>query len=210
MLKNPALYFNGELCTGCKTCMIACKDKNNLPVGVLWRRVLEYSGGDWIPSGDNAFHHSVFAYYVSISCNHCENAPCVKGCPTTAMKRDESNIVFIDQERCVGCRYCEWNCPYGAPQFNEEAKAMTKCDFCRDELAQGYPPTCVAACPNRALDFGEYDELVKKHGDLSAVAPLPDPSVTSPRFICSPHRFAKALGSSAGMRGALISNPEEV
>ena len=210
MLKNPAFFFNGELCTGCKTCMIACKDKHDLPVGVLWRRVLEFSGGDWVPAGDGAYHHSVFAYYVSISCNHCENAPCVSGCPTGAMRKDESGIVFVEADRCVGCRYCEWNCPYGGPQYNEEIKAMTKCDFCRDDLAKGLPPTCVAACPCRAIDFGELDELRERHGAFPPIAPLPDPAITSPRYICSPHRFAKALGSSAGMRGAKISNPEEV
>ena len=52
MIKNPAFYFNSELCTGCKACMIACIDKHNLNKGVLWRRVLEYSGGEWLTVGD--------------------------------------------------------------------------------------------------------------------------------------------------------------
>ena len=60
MIKNPTFYFNSELCTGCKTCMIACIDKHNVPLGVLWRRVLEYSGGDWLPVG-KGYEHSVFA-----------------------------------------------------------------------------------------------------------------------------------------------------
>ena len=66
MIKNPAFYFNSELCTGCKACMIACIDKHNLNKGVLWRRVLEYSGGEWLPVGD-AYEQNVFAYYVSLS-----------------------------------------------------------------------------------------------------------------------------------------------
>lgn len=61
MIKNPAFYFNSELCTGCKACMIACIDKHNLNKGVLWRRVLEYSGGEWLPVGD-AYEQNVFAY----------------------------------------------------------------------------------------------------------------------------------------------------
>lgn len=209
MIKNPAFYFNSELCTGCKTCMIACIDKYNLPLGVMWRRVLEYSGGDWLPVG-NAYEHNVFAYYVSISCNHCQNALCVQGCPTQAMRKDENGIVYVDPDRCVGCRYCQWNCPYGAPQFNPVEKRMTKCDFCRDNLAAGEPPACVAACPCRALDFGEYEYLAAKYGIPPAIAPLPNPELTTPHLICIPNRHSKPMGSTAGMRGALISNPGEV
>lgn len=209
MLKNPAFYFNSELCTGCKACTIACKDKHNLPVGIQWRRVLEFSGGDWIKVG-NAYEQNVFAYYVSIACNHCENPVCVTGCPTKAMHRDENGIVSVDGSRCVGCHYCEWNCPYGAPQFNEKLKQMTKCNFCKDYLEQGLAPACVASCPCRALDFGEYEEIVKKYGEQAVIAPLPRADITSPRLVCAPNRHSKPQGSTAGIRGGRISNPEEV
>ena len=99
MIKNPAFYFNSELCTGCKACMIACIDKHNLNKGVLWRRVLEYSGGEWLPVGD-AYEQNVFAYYVSLSCNHCENPVCAEACPTQAMHKDENGIVSVDPDRC--------------------------------------------------------------------------------------------------------------
>ncbi len=209
MIKNPGFYFNSELCTGCKACMIACKDKHNLPKGVLWRRVIEYSGGEWSIKG-NTFEQDVFAYYISMSCNHCENPLCTEACPTKAMHKDENGIVWVDQTRCVGCRYCEWNCPYGAPQFNAEIKRMSKCDFCRDNLEKGLPPACVAACPTRALDFGEFEDLKKKYGEFETVAPLPKSTLTNPHLICHPNRHAKPQGSKAGIRGAGISNPEEV
>ena len=209
MIKNPAFYFNSELCTGCKACMIACIDKHNLNKGVLWRRVLEYSGGEWLPVGD-AYEQNVFAYYVSLSCNHCENPVCAEACPTQALHKDENGIVSVDPDRCVGCRYCEWNCPYGAPQFDPERKKMTKCDFCRDYLEQGLPPSCVAACPCRALDYGEYDELLKRYGEQATIAPLPGPELTRPHFICAPNRHSKPQGSTEGLRGKRISNPEEV
>lgn len=210
MIHNPAFYFNSELCTGCKTCMIACKDKHNTPHSVLWRRVLEYSGGEWLPTAHNTYQQNVFAYYVSLSCNHCENPVCATGCPTKAMHKDENGIVWVDQTRCVGCRYCEWNCPYGAPQFDPELKKMTKCDFCRDYLAEGKAPACVAACTCRALDFGEYEELKKRYGEAANIAPLPSPTMTTPHFFCTPNRHSKPQGSTEGMRGKLISNPEEV
>ena len=183
MIKNPAFYFNSELCTGCKACMIACIDKHNLNKGVLWRRVLEYSGGEWLPVGD-AYEQNVFAYYVSLSCNHCENPVCAEACPTQAMHKDENGIVSVDPDRCVGCRYCEWNCPYGAPQDGGR--------------------------PCRALDYGEYDELLKRYGEQAAIAPLPGPELTRPHFICAPNRHSKPQGSTEGLRGKRISNPEEV
>lgn len=157
-----------------------------------------------------AYEQNVFAYYVSLSCNHCENPVCAEACPTQAMHKDENGIVSVDPDRCVGCRYCEWNCPYGAPQFDPERKKMTKCDFCRDYLEQGLPPSCVAACPCRALDYGEYDELLKRYGEQATIAPLPGPELTRPHFICAPNRHSKPQGSTEGLRGKRISNPEEV
>ena len=205
MIQQPAFYFNAELCTGCKACVIACKDKHNLDKGVLWRRVIEYAGGEWVPTGDT-FEQNVFAYYLSLSCNHCENAVCAAGCPTKAMHKDENGIVSVDQTKCVGCHYCEWNCPYSAPQFDAKQGKMTKCDFCRDNLQAGLAPACVAACPCRALDFGTYEELVARYGSHAPIAPLPNPSITTPHLVCAPHRNAKPLGSTSGS----ISNPEEV
>lgn len=94
--------------------MIACIDKHNLNKGVLWRRVLEYSGGEWLPVGD-AYEQNVFAYYVSLSCNHCENPVCAEACPTQAMHNDENGIVLRGSGSVVwGAATAEWNCPYGA------------------------------------------------------------------------------------------------
>ncbi len=210
MLSNPAFFFNSELCTGCKCCMIACKDKHDLPNNVKWRRVVEFSGGEWLPMQGDAFEQNIFAYYISLSCNHCENPVCAKGCPTKAHHKDSNGIVSINQDLCVGCRYCEWNCPYGSPQFNPEIKKMSKCDFCKDNLEKGQAPACVAACPCRALDFGEYDDLVKKYGKFATIAPLPNETITNPHLICKPNRHSKPQGSSEGIRGKLVSNPEEV
>ncbi len=208
-MKNPAFYFNADTCVGCKACTIACKDKHNTPDGVSWRRVNEFSGGEWIKNGDG-YDQNVFAYYISISCNHCENPACAEGCPTKAHHKGEDGIVRIDEDKCVACHYCQWNCPYDAPQFNEEKKVMTKCDCCSDNLAKGEPPACVAACPCRSLDFGEYEDLKAKYGEFATIAPLPPSSKTNPHLIVEPNRMSKPQGSKMGIRGFRISNPEEV
>jgi anaerobic dimethyl sulfoxide reductase subunit B (iron-sulfur subunit) len=201
-----AFLFDSQVCTGCKTCMVACKDKNDLPLDIRWRRVVEFAGGEWTRFDDGTYGQNVFAYYVSISCNHCQDPICVKVCPSTAMRQDENGIVTVDLDKCLGCRYCEWACPYSAPQFDSALGVMTKCDFCRDELALGKPPACVAACPTRALRFGKYDELVKEYGADHVAAPLPPKEMTGPRFIQRLHPDARPIDSGAGG----IANPEEV
>lgn len=197
--------FDQSACNGCKACQIACKDKHDLPIGVKWRRVVEYAGGSWATDGD-AVAPNVFAYYTSISCNHCADAICMTVCPTTAMSRRDDGTVYVDTDKCVGCRYCEWACPYSAPQFNAETGHMSKCDGCYDYRQQGQTPACVDACPSRALAWGEIDELAKTYGKSAAYEPLPDPSITKPNLVVKPHRHAQPSGSGTGA----IANTQEI
>ncbi|MGI6785105.1 MAG: DMSO/selenate family reductase complex B subunit [Gleimia sp.] len=205
MAEKLGFYFDQSLCNGCKACQVACKDKHDTPLGVNWRRVVEYSGGSWQQDGDT-FVPNVFSYYTSIACNHCENPICVEVCPTTAMHQGEDGVVTVDSGKCVGCRYCEWACPYSAPQFNADLGYMTKCDLCADYRETGQDPACVAACPSRALDWGPIDELREKYGDVDAVAPLPDPSITNPHLVIKPHKDAQPWNNPSGD----IANREEV
>lgn len=204
MYTTPGFYIDMNACTGCKTCMMACIDKNDLPKDVNYRRVSEYVGGDWAEERDGTMLQNLFVYYITMACNHCEKPSCVEACPTTAMHKD-GGLVLVDQMKCIGCRYCEWVCPYSAPQYNPDLGKMSKCDFCIDYLKEGKPPACVAACPTRALQFGDYYELAKEHG-ITMVAPLPDRAVTGPHLVITPHRHSKAVGSHDGQ----IVNPEEV
>lgn len=198
-------YFDASKCTGCKTCMVACKDKNNLPVGMNFRRVTEFSGGNWRQDrATGAWHQDAFAYYLSISCNECSDPACVKVCPTKAhFKRAEDGLVLIDPKKCIGCGACLAACPYGAPQLDREERKMRKCDTCLDRREKGLNPVCVDACPQRALDFGPIDELRKKYGDCAAIAPLPDVSVTKPNLVIHPTKSAKKPGTEGTVHCAL-------
>ena len=80
-IKQYAFYFDASACSGCKACQVACKDRHGLEVGLLWRRVYEVTGGDWTRSGE-AWVSSVFAYNVSLACNHCLEPICAEVCPT--------------------------------------------------------------------------------------------------------------------------------
>jgi anaerobic dimethyl sulfoxide reductase subunit B (iron-sulfur subunit) len=206
-----AFTFDASACSGCKTCQEACKDKNKLPVGLLWRRVIEVSGGEWHSAG-NAWENSVFAYNISLACNHCTHPKCAGVCPVDAYTVRQDGIVLIDSSRCMGCDYCTWACPYGAPQYDNQNGVMTKCDFCYDRIDAGMAPSCVAACPLRVLDYKKIEELgplntSKNLWQLPGAEhpfPLPNYSRTEPHLTIKPH---------AGMDSSLtraVSNQEEL
>jgi anaerobic dimethyl sulfoxide reductase subunit B len=198
MAKQLAFYVDIASCTGCKACQVACKDKNDLPTGVRWRKVYQYEGGDWVEQNGEMIPSNVYAYAVSSACMHCENPICMDVCPSAAISKDENGIVLIDQDKCIGCRYCSWACPYGAPQFNESIGVMTKCNMCKDLVDKGERPACVESCPYRALDFGPLDELQKAHGAFAAPAPLPDPNITKPSIVYNPNKVTKLTGDTSG------------
>ena len=205
MTKRYGFHFNSDSCTGCKACLIACKNKNNLPVGVLWRRVVEVSGGEWVKR-EESWINNTFTYFLSIACMHCERPICAEVCPTRAIRQREDGIVLIDYDRCMGCHYCEWACPYGALQFAESAGVMTKCDLCYDYVDQGKLPACVSACQMRALEFGKLYELRSHAGRVSETFPLPDTKLTEPSSVLTPHRDAERAANEP----AQIGNREEI
>ena len=177
-------------CIGCRSCEIACKDKNDLPAGPRFRRVLHIEGGSY---------PDVFAYKVNMACNHCAEPACLPTCPTGAIwKRAQDGIVDIDSTLCIGCRRCEAACPYGAPQWDPQAKVVKKCNLCVDEIEAGRKPYCVMACLMRVLDIGPIDRLIAGTWPTPAVGPgeqtvrqvrnMANPELTRPSIVFVPHR----------------------
>jgi anaerobic dimethyl sulfoxide reductase subunit B (iron-sulfur subunit) len=204
-MTRHAFYLDTSSCTGCKACQIACKDKNNLPLGILWRRVVEVQGGEWSSRGA-AWLTNAFAYFVSAACMHCATPICAEVCPTKAIHQREDGIVLLDADRCMGCRYCEMACPYKALQFDPDKGAMTKCDFCYDLIDIGKSPACVSACQMRVLHFGDLYELQAEHGENDHIYPLPFPHLTNPALVLTLHPDA-VRGDN---QGAKIGNQEEI
>ncbi|WP_368536966.1 4Fe-4S dicluster domain-containing protein [Enterobacter hormaechei] len=167
MTTQYGFFIDSSRCTGCKTCELACKDYKDLTPDVSFRRIYEYAGGDW-QEDNGVWHQNVFAYYLSIACNHCEDPACTKVCPS------------------------------GAPQYNAAKGHMTKCDGCHSRVADGKKPICVESCPLRALDFGPIEELRKKHGQLAAVAPLPSAHFTKPSIVIKPNANSRPTGDTTG------------
>lgn len=172
-----ALVIDLNVCVGCHACVTSCKQWNTSgsagplfddnpftkdPTGTFFNRVQTYEIGEF-PNTETL--------HFPKSCLHCEDAPCVPVCPTGASyKRDEDGIVLVDYDKCIGCKYCSWSCPYGAREFDEQQKVMKKCTLCVDRIYdESLPesdrkPACVLACPTSARTFGDV------HDDQSAVS----------------------------------------
>jgi len=192
MVTQYAFLVNSDACSGCKTCQVACKDGHDLPAGVHWRKVYEVTAGGWQKKED-AWISTVAAYNLSVACNHCMDPPCAPACSAQAIWKREDGIIFIDESRCNRCHKCEPECPYSAIRFDMVSNTVAKCDFCADYLDRGLPPACVAACPNRALDFGDYEQLARKYGNANQIFPLPSPLAARPALIIIPHRNAALI-----------------
>jgi len=165
---------------GCTKCIDACHRCHNVPdidnkahkVEWIWKDSFHHA----FPSDHNEYQATKIKHLqVPLFCNHCDNPPCVRVCPTKATwKRDKDGIVMMDSHRCIGCRYCMAACPYGSRSFNwkdprpdiaepntsfptRTTGVVEKCNFCVERLANKEIPACVEACPQKAMTFGDLD-----------------------------------------------------
>jgi molybdopterin-containing oxidoreductase family iron-sulfur binding subunit len=172
------MVFDLRRCIGCNACVVACKQENTLPDGVFFTRTLSEQYG---------VYPNVNRVYIPTLCNHCENAPCEKVCPSGATYTREDGIVMVDNDKCIGCNSCAVACPYdqrsvitadsleeglfGDGQltpFEEQGYdrftpgTVTKCDFCSGRVDAGLEPACVVTCPTDARIFGDLDDPESK------------------------------------------------
>jgi DMSO reductase iron-sulfur subunit len=153
--RRPGFVFDTNLCTGCQACQLACVIENDLAPEATWRRIHTFNERR-LP-GIPLFH-------LSLACNHCAEPCCLEACPALAYSTDPlTGAVLIDEDKCIGCRYCSWACPYDAPRFDDARGLMTKCTFCNDRLPQGGRPACVESCPTAALGFDRLSEKQLTH-----------------------------------------------
>jgi Fe-S-cluster-containing dehydrogenase component len=166
--RQLALVIDLNVCVGCHACVTSCKEWNTAgaagplsdqspfgadPSGTFFNRVQTFEVGEF-PLTETV--------HFPKSCLHCEDPPCVPVCPTGASyKRKEDGIVLVDYDKCIGCKYCSWACPYGAREIDENQKVMKKCTLCVDRIYDPLlpeadrKPACVKACPTSARIFGD-------------------------------------------------------
>lgn len=172
-------------CIGCHTCSLACKMQNNIPDGMLWNRVLTENCD--VYDGAEGTYPDLKRTYLPLSCQHCQNAPCQRVCPTGATYTDPLGRVEINYAKCIGCRMCMAACPYNVRVFNwnepsritgfeygdhevpaRKKGVMEKCTMCTPRVSRGLEPMCVAACPNQARVFGDLDDPESEVSQLLA------------------------------------------
>lgn len=178
--KRLAMAIDIKACTakdGCRKCIDTCNYLHNIPdfgetkdqVKWIWTTTYEGAFGEAPQDQDLATRP------ILVTCNECDNPPCVRVCPTQATFQRDDGVVVIDEHRCIGCRYCLAACPYGSRSFNwrdprpfikkinpyyptRSRGVAEKCDFCMERLAKGLIPACVEVCPQKALIFGNMDD----------------------------------------------------
>jgi len=181
--KRWAMVVDMKACRkeeGCRECIVACHAVHNVPdlgnakeeVKWIWK---EHFAEAFPNQKHDHLQHDLAHEKVLVFCNHCENPPCVRVCPTQATWKRDDGIVMMDWHRCIGCRYCITACPYGSRSFNwrdprpfldETASdfptrtrgVVEKCTFCDERLARGELPACVEACDSKCLVFGDLED----------------------------------------------------
>lgn len=153
-----------ERCIECNGCVTACKNENDVPWGVNRRRVVTLNDGK---PGERS---------LSVACMHCSDAACMAVCPVDCFYQTKDGVVLHNKEACIGCGYCLYACPFGAPQFPTASNygnkgRMDKCTFCaggpkddvrlygRNRLAEGKLPICAEMCATKALLAGDGDKV---------------------------------------------------
>ncbi len=138
-----AFHFDRGRCTGCQACVVACDNEN----GESWREVRTFN---------DRREPGLPVYHLSLACNHCRTPACLSSCPSGVYFEDAgTGAILARTDRCLGCRYCAWSCPYGAPRFIPAEGMVRKCDLCIRRLRASRRPACVTVCPTGALEIGE-------------------------------------------------------
>jgi Fe-S-cluster-containing dehydrogenase component len=168
------LLYDSSLCIGCKACVSACKQENNMPPEFstedqYWDTPLDISGktlnviklyeeGTGVYKDLEKNGHA----YMKVSCLHCVDPSCVSACPVSAMTKDPvTGIVGYDKSVCIGCRYCVAACPFGVPRFQYDTPIpqISKCQLCRHRMVDGKYAACAEVCPTGATLYGKVKEL---------------------------------------------------
>lgn len=170
MSAKVGLLITPELCIGCRACQVACKSWKQLPAEKTANKGSFENPSDLSASVFNKIRYvevpsdkdPVRWLFVSQRCMHCEDAGCMKICPSPgALYKTKEGIVAYNKDKCIGCKLCIAGCPFNVPRYDEKDK-ISKCNLCSERVAEGLSPACAKTCPTGSLTFGNRDELIAK------------------------------------------------
>lgn len=170
-MAETAIMYDSSKCTACKGCQVACKQWNQLSSPLTsaeytftnsFQAPLDLSAKTWliINFSEEDKEVGIDWNFMRNSCFHCTEAACEKACPVGAISHKDNGAVVIDQEKCIGCRYCVASCPFGVPRWDQETNKTFKCWQCQDRTAAERKPACVSTCPTGALQFGDRADML--------------------------------------------------
>jgi Fe-S-cluster-containing dehydrogenase component/DMSO reductase anchor subunit len=191
ILSKKCFEFNINKCVGCHACVVACSIENKTVPDIQWRGITSIN-----PTG----FPDIPLLHLSLACNHCTDAPCMKNCPALAYSYDKiSGAVIHHAEKCIGCKYCTWACPYDAPKFNIKSRIIEKCTFCYNRINELLKPACANLCPTGALDFIDAPEDIEYSGIIGFTDTGIKPSIKiiprqkgNPVLVCSEPQFIES------------------
>ena len=174
-----------DSCIGCHACTVACKSEHDVPLGVnrTWVKYIE----------TGSFPNTGRTFSV-MRCNHCDDAPCMTICPTSALHRTDNGVVDFDDSRCIGCKACMNACPYDAIYINPDSGTAHKCNFCNHRVEVGLEPACVVVCPTHAIITGDLDD---PESEISKIVARDATAVRAPEQGTNPKVFYRGVDQAS-------------
>ena len=158
-MPNYGFAIDLRKCIGCHACTIACKAEHQIPIGV---------NRCWVKTVEQGSFPRTQRFFFPVLCNQCDDAPCMRICPTNALYKRRDGIVDLDPAACIGCRACMVACPYDQLFIDPNTHTAEKCNFCANRVENELLPACVSVCPTECRIFGDLDDPASEVAQIAA------------------------------------------